>query len=594
MLFSESFIDELKQRLTLSTIISKKVKLKRNGAVHKGLCPFHQEKTPSFTVQDNRGTYYCFGCHASGDVISFINKTENTSFEDTVTYLANLAGMELPKQNAIEQKEVKHKHNLLEVLVKTAKWFQNQLRLSINHEAYEYLERRGLDNEDIEKFYLGYAPSNGLLAFLQKEDIHLDMAIEAGLLIKTSSGYVERFRNRVIFPIKNLKKQIVGFGGRALSSEVMPKYLNSPETVLFKKNNLLYGMDIASKQSLKTDRIIVVEGYMDTIFMHKAGFCETVASLGTAFNQAHLNILWSMVNEPILCFDGDEAGAKAMCKAAYIALPLLKPGVTLKFVFLPKNSDPDDVIKQNGALYMKKLIGNSVSLSDFIWKEELKQVNLATPEGKALLEHKVYELVKQIGNVNVRNYYYQFMKEKLWNKNTAFKTSKIHKIKTVNSSSINFIGELSIEERLEYSMLAKLVSYPVLLEDKEIFESFYSIEFTKLELDRLRSILFEYIENKDLLLNDLLIQNNLVKLSEFICGKESSFINNVSEVDAVRAKEVWLITYKKYILEKMKDEYNKFIQKSSLEISSFEKASELKNAINDLIIEITNKENNLI
>lgn len=594
MLFSEAFIDELKQRLTLSKIISKTVKLKRNGPVYKGLCPFHQEKTPSFTVQDHRGTYYCFGCHASGDVISFVNQTEKTSFEDTVTYLANLAGMELPKQNAAEQQEVKHKHSLVEVLVKATKWFQNQLRLSINHEAYEYLERRGIDNEDIEKFSLGYAPSNGLVAFLQKEGISIELAIEVGLVIKSSSGYVERFRNRVIFPIKNLKNQIVGFGGRALSSEIMPKYLNSPETVLFKKNNLLYGMDIASKQSFKTDRVIVVEGYMDAIFMHKAGFHETVASLGTAFNQTHLNILWSMVNEPILCFDGDEAGLKAMSKAAYVALPLLKPGITLKFVFLPKNSDPDDVIKQSGASYIKKLIESSVNLSDFIWREELKQVNMATPEGKALLEHKVYELVKQISNINVRNYYHQFMKERLWKENSTFKINKAQQAKGLRSGTMNVISDLSIEERLEYSMFAKLISYPMLLEDNEIFENFYSIEITNLELDNLRSILFECIENKDLLLNDLLIQNNLVKLAEFLCGKESSFINNVSEIDAVRAKEVWLITYKKYILEKMKNEYNRFIQKSSVEIGFFEKATELKDAINDLIIEITNKENNLI
>ena len=594
MLFPESFIDELKQRLTLSTIISKKVKLKRNGAIHKGLCPFHQEKTPSFTVQDRRGTYYCFGCNASGDVISFVNQMDKTSFEDTVIHLANLAGMELPKQHTLEQQEVNHKHSLLDVVAKAAKWFQNQLRLSANHEAYEYLERRGLDNEDLEKFCLGYAPSNGLLTFLQQEGVSINLALESGLAIKSSSGYVERFRNRVIFPIKNIKNQIVGFGGRALNSELIPKYLNSPETTLFKKNNLLYGLDIASKQSLKTDRIIVVEGYMDAIFMHKAGFNETVASLGTAFNQTHLNILWSMVNEPILCFDGDEAGKRAMSKAAYTALPLLKPGITLKFAFLPKNNDPDDVIKQNSASYMNKLIESSLNLSDFIWKEELKQVNLTTPEGKALLEHKVYELVKQISNVNVRNYYHQFMKEKLWKENNTFKVGKIQKIKTSHSSSINLIGELSIEERLEHSMVAKLICYPILLEDKEIFESFYSIEITNSELDKLRSILFEYIENKDLLLNDLLIQNNLVKLSEFLCGKESSFINNVSEIDAVRAKDVWLITYKKYILEKMKNEYNKYIQKSSVETDFFGKASELKDAINDLIIEITNIENNLI
>ena len=476
MIFPEFFIDDLKRRISLSKVVSKRVKLKRNGNIHKGLCPFHQEKTPSFTVQDHKGTYYCFGCQASGDVISFINETEKSSFEDTVKYLANLAGISIPKQDPIEQKKIEHKHSLVEVLLKVTKWFQKQLKLSINHEAYEYFQSRGIEEQDIKTFSLGYAPNKGLLAFLQKNDISFDLAVEVGLVIKNDFGYAERFRDRIIFPIKNQKNQVVGFGARALSSDVMPKYLNSPETSLFKKNNLLYAADIATKSSLKNERIIVVEGYMDAIFMHKAGLNETVATLGTAFNQTHLSLLWNIVNEPILCFDGDEAGKRAMLKAAYIALPLLSPGSTLKFCFLPKGLDPDDVIKQHGVSYINRLVDKSLNLSDFIWQEELKNSKLNTPEGKALFEQKIYDLIKQIENPIVRGYYQQFMKDKLWQAFKGFKLGKKHATLTMKENSLVALAELSIVARLEYSLFAKLLNYQDLLNDKEIFDDINNLE----------------------------------------------------------------------------------------------------------------------
>ena len=589
MLFPDSFIDELKQRLPVSKVVGRRVKLKRNGLVHKGLCPFHQEKTPSFTVQDHKGIYYCFGCHASGDVISFVSETEKTSFEDTVVNLANLAGMPLPKLDPVEQKKTERKAGLVEVISKASKWFQRQLRLSSNHEAYEYFQNRGINDQDIEIFLLGYSPAKGLLPFLQKEGISLDLAVEAGLAIKTDKNdYIDRFKNRVMFPIKNQKNQIVGFGGRALTPENMPKYLNSPETALFKKNNLLYAADIATKQAVKTERIIVVEGYMDAIFMHKAGFTETVAALGTAFNQTHLQLLWAIANEPILCFDGDEAGKKAMLRAAHTALPILSPGVTLKFCFLPNGQDPDDIIKQNGASYIHKLIDNSIGLSDFIWHSELQQSKLNTPEGKALFEHKVQDLMKQILDPIVRNYYQQFMKNKLWQEFASFKPGKKIKL-SKKEISLSSISELPILTRIEYSLFAQLIAYPELLKNEQIFEDLQNLEIEDKNLDSLRLVLGEFHKNEEILLNDLLIQNNLGKLAEFLCGDESIFINKISKIDIITAKEIWLITYKKHLLERLKTEYTQFMQKSYVE-----KATELKNIIDILIKEISEKEDNLI
>lgn len=414
MIFPESFIDELKQKLPISKVVGNRVKLQKRGTHYLGLCPFHQEKTPSFTVQDHKGSYYCFGCHVHGDVISFISETERLSFINAIEHLAILAGMPLPKLDKKEQQKIEHQHSLVEVNNKANEWFAKQLKLSINHHVYEYLQQRGISEKEINNFSLGYAPAKGLLEFFSSIGISLDLAVDVGLATKTDKGnYIEKFRERIIFPIKNTKKQIVGFGGRVLNSNTMPKYLNSPETILFKKNNLLYAGDIAYKNALKTDRLVVVEGYIDTIIMHKAGFTETVAALGTAFNSIHLKNLWNMANEPILCFDGDEAGKKAMYKAAQVALPLLTPGFSLKFCILPKGKDPDEVINLYGVEFIKKLLDSSISLSQFIWQNEYDN-STEGPEAKALFEQKIYDLVDQIKNSIVRNYYYKFMKDKLW------------------------------------------------------------------------------------------------------------------------------------------------------------------------------------
>ncbi len=595
MLFPDSFIDDLKQRLSLSKVISSRVKLQRKGQHYLGLCPFHNEKTPSFTVQDHKGTYYCFGCHAHGDIIEFISKVDQLSFADTIAYLANLAGVALPKLNPTEQKKIEHQHSLTQVTAKASEWFEKQLKLSTNHNAYDYLIKRGISNEDIQIFSLGYAPAKGLLNFLNSAGFSLDSIVDAGLAIKSESNnkYIERFCNRIIFPIKNNKNQIVGFGGRTLNAEVMPKYLNSPETVLFKKNNLFYAADIAFKHVLKKERVIVVEGYMDAIFMHKAGLPETVAALGTAFNQTHLKNLWKMANEPILCFDGDEAGKKAMLKAALTALPLLEPGLSLKFCFLPKGQDPDEVINQQGSAYIHQLLENNTNLADFIWQSEMELSNHDSPEGKALFEHKINNLVAQIQNTVVRPHYQQFMKNKLWQEFSSFKTEKQKKIINLKQAPASLPNNLPAKERLEYSLFAQLISYPYLVEDKLIFDDFFNLEIDHQELENLRSILVTYHENQEICLNNLLIQNNLGRLVEFLCGSKSSFIDTISTIDIKTAKEIWLITYKKYLLELLKTEYNQFMQRVHYESKAFEKATELKKSIDLLIKEITEKEANL-
>lgn len=601
MIFPESFIDDLKQRLPISKIIGNRVKLQRKGLNYLGLCPFHQEKTPSFTVSDHKGSYYCFGCHAHGDLIKFVTELERLSFSDTIIYLANIAGVELPKLKLADRKKIEVQNNLVEVTSKAGQWFNKQLKLSNNHLAYEYLQKRGINDQDIKQFGLGYAPSRGLIKFLQSEGVSLDLMNDAGLVIKTESkDFIERFRERVVFPIINQKNQIVGFGGRSLEAEKMPKYLNSPETPLFKKNNLLYALNLAYKTILKNNRIIVVEGYIDTIFMHKAGFTETVAALGTAFNQVHLQNLWRLADEPILCFDGDSAGKKAMLRAAHVAIPLLTPGLSLKFCILPSGKDPDEIINTKGVNYINNLLENSIPLSDFIWQAELENHKLDSPENKALFEHKMNSLVDEIQNPVVKNHYRQFIRDKLWQEFGRFKkglSNKVVKAKKIEiKSQFSLLPKnLSLKERLEYSLIAQLVTYPALVKDEELFEYFVDFELSNQELENLRTVLIEYHDdNNNKILKDLIIKQNLGNLINFLCGPESSFIDIISTIDNNTAKNIWLISYKKYLLELLKEEYNQLIKKAYNDTAAFERATELKKSIDALINEIIDRENILL
>ena len=321
MLFPDSFIDELKQRLPISKVIGNKIKLKRYGIALKGLCPFHQEKTPSFTVSDHKGIYYCFGCHASGDVIQFISETEKLNFNETVKYLASIAGIALPKLSVAAQKLEKQKTSLIEIIVKSAEWFSKQLKLSINYHAYEYFINRGLSEEDIKIFSLGYAPAKGLLAFLNKSGISNESAVEAGLAIRTeSNNYIERFRSRVIFPIKNHKNQVVGFGGRALDSEIMPKYLNSPENLIYKKRYQLYGLFQTKHFITQKKFALIVEGNTDLLKVFQYGFRNVVASLGTALTENQIKLLARYTKNVYILYDGDDAGQEASSRAIKVCL----------------------------------------------------------------------------------------------------------------------------------------------------------------------------------------------------------------------------------------------------------------------------------
>ena len=371
MAFPPRFLDELRARLTLSTIIGRRIKLTRAGREYKACCPFHNEKTPSFFVNDEKGFYHCFGCGAHGDIISFEMEQGNLTFPEAVERLAAEAGLEVPRETPREREAARQRAGVLEVLEAACTFFEQQLRMPVGKDGLAYLQRRGLDSETIARFRLGWAPAAGALkSALARQAIDEGQLIEAGLLKPSDQPdrpAYDYFRDRVTFPITDRRGRVIAFGARTLG-DGQPKYLNSPETPVFQKGLVLYGLAQAREAIGKAGEAIVAEGYMDVIALSAAGFPQTVAPLGTALTEPQIEDLWRMVDEPILCFDGDAAGQRAALRAADRALPLLRPGKSLRFALLPAGKDPDDLLRAQGARAMRGILEAARPLLEVLWQ----------------------------------------------------------------------------------------------------------------------------------------------------------------------------------------------------------------------------------
>jgi len=417
MAFPPGFLDELRARLSLSDIVGRKVSLKRrSGAEYAGLCPFHNEKTPSFTVNDKKGFFYCFGCHEKGSAIDFVMKTEGLSFPETVEKLAREVNLPVPVATPAERERADRAATLQQVVEMAAVWFQKQLRLPVGRQGLDYLRGRGLSDATIDDFRLGFAPDSrdGLIAALKRENVPLDKIVEAGLAIRPDDGRepYDRFRGRVMFVINDRRGRAIAFGGRVMGTGE-PKYLNSPETPLFHKGANLYCLDRARQAATRDQPVIVAEGYMDVIALHGAGFTGAVAPLGTALTEGQLGELWKLADEPFLCFDGDNAGRRAASRAAERALPLLLPGKSLRFLTLPAGEDPDSLIRNRGADAVRRVLDLARPLSDVVWDLEIEGKPADTPERRASLQRSVEQRVGQIADPTVRDYYRTEMRNRL-------------------------------------------------------------------------------------------------------------------------------------------------------------------------------------
>ncbi len=419
MAFPPGFLDELRARLSLSDLVGRKVSLKRrSGAEYAGLCPFHNEKSPSFTVNDKKGFFHCFGCGEHGDAVGFVMKTEGLSFPESVEKLAREVGLPVPRATPQERERAERASTLQEVVEMAACWFQKQLRLPVGRNALDYLRGRGLEDVAIDDFRLGFSPDSrdGLISALKREGATMDKIVEAGLAIQPEDAGREaydRFRGRAMFTINDRRGRAIAFGGRVMGVGE-PKYLNSPETPLFHKGGNLYCLDRARQAVTKDQPVIVSEGYMDVIALHGAGFTGAVAPLGTALTEGQLGELWKLADEPYLCFDGDNAGRRAAQRAAERALPLLRAGKSLRFVALPPGDDPDSLIRKSGPGAIQRVLDQARPLADMIWEIETLGKPTDTPERGASLQRALQKRVDEIADPVVRDYYQAHMKDRLY------------------------------------------------------------------------------------------------------------------------------------------------------------------------------------
>ena len=383
MRFTPQFLDELRARLPVSEVVGKRVKLKKAGREWKGLSPFQQEKSPSFTVNDQKGFYHDFSSGRHGNIFDFVMETEGVSFPEAVERLASMAGMAVPAATPDAARHEQRRKTLHDVMELAAKFFADTLASRNGAKARGYLADRSISPATQVQFRIGYAPGErfALKEHLGSHGISTEDMVEAGLLVAGDGIPVpyDRFRDRVMFPITDARGRVIAFGGRALEKDVPAKYLNSPETPLFHKGDNLYNLATARQATHNGAPLIVVEGYVDVIAMVTTGFAASVAPLGTALTENQLALLWKMADEPILCFDGDRAGQKAAYRAADLALPHLKPGKSLRFALLPEGQDPDDLARTGGRGAIEEVISAARGLADMIWSREIEGGSFAHP-----------------------------------------------------------------------------------------------------------------------------------------------------------------------------------------------------------------------
>jgi DNA primase len=508
MAFSDQFLDELRARVGLVDVIGRRVKLQRKGREHQGLCPFHKEKTPSFTVNEEKGFYHCFGCQAHGSVFDFVMETEGLNFPEAVEKLAAEAGMEVPRDTPEDREQQKKRQTLFDVVELAAVEFERTLRMPEGKPGLDYLKSRGLTDATIKRFRLGYAPDGRgrLKAALAREGVEEELMVGAGLVIRPDNDgpgpardSYDRFRGRVMFPISDRRGRIIGFGGRILGPGE-PKYLNSPETQLFQKRWTLYGLHLATPSARKDETLIVTEGYMDVIALAQAGFQGAVAPLGTALTEDQIQLLWKIVREPLLCFDGDAAGARAAAKAAERALPFLKPGYGLRFATLPDGQDPDDLIKSGGPEAMRAVLDAAEPLSEVLWRIETGGRMPSQPEARAGLEARLKEQTRRIQDATVRAHFSRLFGERLWpggedsggwqgrgrggGRGKGGRGGGFGMGANIHVSSREAERRLDGSELRRTGLLAALINHPEFFD--EMSEALGTIAFSAVELDNLR------------------------------------------------------------------------------------------------------------
>ena len=482
MSLPNGFLDELRSRICLSDVVGRKVQwdLRKSNQARGDMwapCPFHQEKTASFHVDDNKGFYYCFGCQAKGDAIGFIKETENVNFIEAVEILASEVGLQMPEFDPKSKEKADRNKILLEIMEQSVNFFRLTLNSKQGKHALEYLKKRGLYADAIERFEIGFAPADQtiLTQKLIDKGYDLDAIIETGMSAKSDEGnrIYDRFRGRIMFPIRDSRGRCIAFGGRSLDPAARAKYLNSPETSLFDKGSNLYNLVSARSAVGRGEPLIVTEGYMDVIALDSGNFNGAIAPLGTAITEKQLQLMWRISPEPIIALDGDKAGLRAAYRLIDLSLPLLQTGKALRVSIMPEGKDPDDLIRNEGASSFKNLIDEAVPMVDLIWRRETEGKSFDSPERRAGLDKSLSDVIALIKEKNLKNHYrdalFQARRQFFGIQNTRkteFKSnSRLMPQSNTKSSFLVAADEKTVSAQIrESTIIAVLMTFPELIE----------------------------------------------------------------------------------------------------------------------------------
>jgi len=491
---SDNLVDIIHDKISLSDYIGKKVKLNKKGNDYIGLCPFHNEKTPSFIVSDSKGFFHCFGCSVHGDIISFVMQIESIEFKEALEVLSREIGIDYSNYNNFNVKNKEEYNEIKNILELSKNFFISDLDSTEGLEVKKYLEKRNISKKAYKYFELGYAKNSysSLLKFLEKKQFKQENLIDSSVvrLNKEKNNLYDFFRSRLIFPIHDFKGNLIAFGGRAING-VEPKYINSSDSSLFKKRKTLYNLHRAIKYIRKHKLpLILVEGYIDVIAMYHIGMYGSVAPLGTSLSEEQLNLMWKYHDEPIICMDGDNAGYKSAVRTLNIALPILKPGKSLQFVFLPEGQDPDNLISLGKKEILEKNIDNSISMFDFFWKSETENVSLTTPERRVGFKKNIEKKISYITDNEVKqeykNTFYNYFNKFVLNKNTKQYNGRYKNIDDAQVDKINIDRvnkNLNVSNR-EKNLIESVINNPSVLNKVE--EGFSVLPISNKELDSLR------------------------------------------------------------------------------------------------------------
>ncbi|MDA9613341.1 DNA primase [Paracoccaceae bacterium] len=474
------FLEELRSRVSVTQVVGRKVswdlkKSNQNKGDMWAPCPFHQEKTASFHVDDQKGFYYCFGCHAKGDAISFVKETENVNFIEAVQILAKEAGLQMPEQDPQAKEKSSYRDELFKIMDLSVRFYQRSLNSAQGVKARDYINSRKLTSATIDNFELGFASNNRteLFDYLKDKNILEEHIIDTGMcILSDDDGSVyDRFRDRIMYPIRDSRDRCIAFGGRAMSQNARAKYLNSPETKLFDKGKSLYNVSAARSALNKQSSLIVAEGYMDVIALAQANFKASVAPLGTAITKDQLALIWRISPNPVIALDGDRAGINAAYRLIDVALPLIETGKTIKFVLMPEGYDPDDLIQERGRDAMQNLVDDAISLGDLLWKRETEGLSFNNPDARAALDKKLDQAISNVRDRQLKYHYQQYFKDLKWgafNNKTLKKSSDLNKITSAgNAIKGSFIANSDKKNFISFKegvILAILVKYPNLIE----------------------------------------------------------------------------------------------------------------------------------